>query len=143
MSQEVFIEVYQKIKSFRGDASLSTWIYRISVNKCLENIRSQKRKKRWAIFSSLGVHGEKNNDPIEFNHPGVALENKERAAILMRKIEALPENQRVAFTLHKLEGLSYEEVAQVMRVSLEAVESLLFRAKSNLKKALKNYYDQR
>ena len=60
----------------------------------------------------------------------------------MSKVEELPDNQRVAFTLHKIEGLSYQEIAEVMQVSLASVESLIFRAKQNLKKKLQGYYQQ-
>jgi len=77
-----------------------------------------------------------------FYHPGVKLENKERAAILFQSIEKLPINQRTAFTLHKLENLSYAELAEIMGVSMSSVESLMFRAKQNLRKFLGNYYDQ-
>ena len=141
-SQEVFIEVYQKISSFKGNARLSTWIYRIAVNKCMTLIRYKKRKKRWAFMTSLWDTPAGPDEPKDFLHPGIALENKERASILMEKIEALPENQRVAFTMHKIEGLSYEEIASIMETTTAAIESLIFRARENLKKALKKYYEQ-
>ena len=72
----------------------------------------------------------------DFNHPGVALDRKENAARLFKAIGQLPENQKIAFTLHKLEDLSYQEVSEVMGTSVAAVESLLHRAKQNLKKIL-------
>ncbi len=140
--QDVFIEVFRSIGKFRGDAKLSTWIYRITTTKCLEHIRSKKRQKRKSFFQSLiGMH--ENADRIkvyDFNHPGVLLENQERAKILYEAIEKLPENQRVAFTLHKLEGLSYQEITTIMETSLSSVESLMFRAKKNLKKSLGDFY---
>jgi len=76
----------------------------------------------------------------DYNHPGVLLENKERSKILFQHIEKLSENQRVAFTLHKIEGLSYQEITEVMQTSLSSVESLMFRAKKNLKKSLGSFY---
>jgi RNA polymerase sigma-70 factor (ECF subfamily) len=80
------------------------------------------------------------NEPVfeipDFNHPGVALEKKENAAKLFKAIAQLPENQKVAFTLHKLEDLSYQEVSDVMKTSIPAVESLMHRAKQNLRKIL-------
>lgn len=72
----------------------------------------------------------------DFNHPGVSLERKEEAAQLMTAIAQLPENQKVAFVLHKLEGLSYLEIATVMGNTLPAVESLMHRARLNLRKIL-------
>jgi RNA polymerase sigma-70 factor (ECF subfamily) len=78
--------------------------------------------------------------PPDFHHPGVALDKKEDATRLLHAINQLPENQRVAFTLHKLEGLSYQEVSEVMKTTVSSVESLMHRAKTNLKKNLEDYY---
>lgn len=141
VAQEVFVEVLYKAGEFRGESKISTWLYRISVNKSLEELRRRRRKKRWAPITSLwGADGEELNSPKDFEHPGVLLENQERAKVLFQHIEALPDSQKVAFTLNKVEGLSYEEVAAIMQVTLSSVESLLFRAKKNLQKTLAAYY---
>ena len=143
VAQEVFIQVYRSIDQFKGDARLSTWIYRITTTKALDHIRSRKRKKRFAFITSLfGPNDELVHEPVDFHHPGVALDRKEQAALLFRMIEQLPENQKVAFTLHKTEELSYQEIADVMQLSVSAVESLLFRARQNLRKLLEKYYQQ-
>lgn len=145
VAQEVFIEVFDSIGDFREDASLSTWIYRIAVTKSLELIRYQKRKKRSGFFQALNSmfnEPDEEVDESEFMHPGVQLENKERAKILFNEIDKLTEKQKVAFTLQKVEGMSYQEVADVMEISLPAVESLIHRAKENLKKQLHSYYQQ-
>jgi RNA polymerase sigma factor (sigma-70 family) len=144
VSQEVFIEVFQSIQQFKGESKLSTWIYRITVSKSLEFIRKKNRKKRFAFVQSLfgleSVLPEK--DKAHFYHPGVLLENKERAAILFQAIDKLPENQKTAFILHKIENLSYAEITEVMMISLSSVESLMFRAKQNLQKLLSAYYEE-
>ncbi|MEP1033744.1 RNA polymerase sigma factor [Ekhidna sp.] len=140
MAQEVFIHVYQNIAKFKGDSKLSTWIYRITTNKCLEEIRRKGRKKRSAQLSDISDEAIQNQAP-DFFHPGVAMEDKERAAILFEAIEKLPDPQRVAFTLSKIEQLSYEEISKVMEKSISSVESLLFRAKKNLQKLLTHYYE--
>jgi RNA polymerase sigma-70 factor (ECF subfamily) len=144
VTQEVFIEVFRSVVRFKGDSSILTWIYRITVQKSLEHIRNSRRKKRAGTLLSL--FGKEDLVKIKadapFYHPGIKLENKERAAILFRTIEKLPVNQRTAFTLHKLENLSYAELAEIMGVSVSSVESLMFRAKQNLRKLLGNYYDQ-
>lgn len=143
VTQEVFIQVYRSIDQFKGDARLSTWIYRITTTKALDHIRSRKRKKRFAFITSLfGANDELIHEPVDFQHPGVALDRKEQAALLFKMIEQLPENQKVAFTLHKTEELSYQEIAEVMKMSVSAVESLLFRARQNLRKLLEKYYQQ-
>ena len=79
----------------------------------------------------------------DFNHPGIALDNKERAAVLFKAIDRLPENQKIAFTLHKVEGLSYQEISDVMKTSVSSVESLMHRAKNNLKKLLRDHYENK
>jgi RNA polymerase sigma-70 factor (ECF subfamily) len=73
-------------------------------------------------------------------HPGVQLDNRERAAKLFKAISQLVDNQRIAFTLHKIEGVSYQEIAEIMGVTVSAVESLIHRAKANLRKILEDYY---
>jgi RNA polymerase sigma factor (sigma-70 family) len=143
VAQEVFIEVYRSLRHFREEARLSTWVYRIAVTKSLQEIRRKRRKKRFAIFTS----NERAKDPLESardsdegNHPLAQLENKERAEALYAALSKLPESQRVAFTLHKIEGLSYQEISNVMDTSVSSVESLIHRAKANLRKRLYNFY---
>lgn len=144
VSQEVFIEVFQSIHQFKGDSKLSTWIYRITVIKSLEFLRRKNRKKRFAFVQSLfgleNVLPEKNHE--DFYHPGIQLENKERSAILFKAIDQLPENQKTAFVLAKVENLSYAEISEVMKITLSSVESLMFRAKQNLQKQLSKYYEE-
>ena len=143
VAQEVFIQVYRSIDQFKGDARLSTWIYRITTTKALDHIRSRRRKKRFAFITSLfGPNDELVHEPVDFQHPGVALDRKEQAALLFRMINQLPDNQKVAFTLHKTEGLSYQEIADIMELSVSAVESLLFRARQNLRKLLEKHFQQ-
>lgn len=141
LTQEVFIEIFRSIHKFREDSLLSTWIYRIAVNKSLEHLRRMKRKRRAGILTWFNKENrEVSNDAVDFNHPGVQVENEEQSRILFRAVEKLPESQKIAFTLHKLEGLSYEQIAAVMQKTLSSVESLMHRAKSNLKKELYEYY---
>jgi len=141
VAQEVFVQVYESINQFKGDSKFSTWLYRIAVTKSLDHLRKKKRKKRFAFLQSLfGVNEEEVRHTPDFNHPGVGLENKEKASVLFKAIDKLPDNQKTAFTLHKLEGLSYQEVAEVMETTVSSVESLMHRAKGNLKKILTDYY---
>ena len=137
VAQEVFIQVYRSIHSFKGESKLSTWLYRIATTRALDLLRSRKSKKRFGFIQRMFGDG---NEPLheipDFNHPGVALDRKENAAKLFKAIGQLPDNQKTAFTLHKLEDLSYQEISDVMQTSVAAVESLMHRAKQNLRKML-------
>ena len=141
ITQEVFEQVYISIGSFKGESKLSTWLYKITITKSLDLIKKKKRKKRFGIVQSLfGASDVEKYSPVEFNHPGVQLEQKERASELFAALKQLPDKQKIAFILHKVEGQSYQEVAEIMNKSLNAVESLISRAKANLKTLLHNYY---
>lgn len=140
VTQDVFIKIFESIVQFKGESALSTWVYRVAVTSALEFLRRKKRKKRFGFMTP--IFGEDNEQHVElpdFHHPGVALDKREMSAILFKAIKELPENQQIAFVLNKVEGLSYQEVADVMKTSLSAVESLLHRAKTNLKEILKNF----
>jgi RNA polymerase sigma-70 factor (ECF subfamily) len=143
-TQEVFSAVFSSINTFKGDSKLSTWIYRISVNKCKEIQRKKSRKKRFGFLVPLENLETKslNTIPANFIHPGIELENQERAAILFGAINSLPENQKIAFSMHKLEGIPYDEIAAIMGMSLSSIESLIFRAKQNLRTKLATYYSK-
>jgi RNA polymerase sigma factor (sigma-70 family) len=142
ITQEVFIQVYKSVSSFKGESKFSTWLYRITLGKALDHEKKKKRKKRFGFMQGLfGADGVELAHAVEFNHPGVQLEKKERAGELFSALNQIPDKQRIAFTLHKLEGQSYQEVAEIMNTTLYAVESLMSRAKTNLKKELKRYYD--
>lgn len=140
LTQEVYIEIFRSILKFRMDSKLSTWIYRIAVTKSLECLRAKKRKKRFAILRSLFYQDDSALEIPDFEHPGVIAENKERSKIIFHALDRLPESQRTAYTLHKLEGLSYEEIANIMKKTVSSVESMMHRAKGNLQKYLYEYY---
>lgn len=141
VAQEVFMQAYESIGSFKGDSQISTWLYRITVTKCLDHLRRKSRKKRWGkVYSLFGQQNELVIDPPDFHHPGIALANKERASLLFKAIARLPDSQKAAFVLHKLEGLSSKEIAGALDASVSAVEGLLHRARQNLKQQLEEYY---
>lgn len=143
LAQDVFIKVYENISQFKKESSLGTWLYRIAVTQSLDFLRRKNRKKRGGtILGFFGFSEREDLHPAEFDHPGVKAENKEKASVLFKAINTLPENQRSAFLLQKLEGLSQNEISEVLKTSTSAVESLLSRAKANLKKQLTYYYHE-
>ena len=143
VAQEVFLEVFKSISKFKGDSKLSTWIYKIATNKCLEFIRKKNTKKRFAFMQTIlgnEIPVDKTNYFTEMNHPGILLENKEKSAVIFKAINTLPESQRVIFTLAKIDDKSYQEIVEITGKSLSAVESILFRAKKGLQQKLANFY---
>lgn len=141
LMQDVFLKIYQSAATFQGDSAVSTWVYRITVNKCLDAFRKKKAKKRFGISRSI----QEENPPQlpEFNHPGVLLENQEEAQILFKSLDVLADAQKTAFILSFVEELPRQEVADIMKVSLKAIESLLQRAKKKLRNHLEKYYKER
>ena len=145
IAQDVFIEVFRSVDKFRADSKLSTWLYRIAVNRSLNFIRDNKKRK-W--FWSFEDAAENKSNPLEkvtldSENPEYEMENSQRAQMLHQAIDALPKNQRVAFTLNKYEDLSYNEISEIMDLSKSSVESLIHRAKLNLQKKLYTCYKKK
>lgn len=140
IAQDVFVQVYESIRFFKGESKLTTWLYKIAVTKSLDRIKYNNRKKRGGLFVALFGKNDTAPEVPDFHHPGVALANKERAAILFKAMATLAHNQRIAFTLSKVEGLSYSEIAEIMNCTVASLEGLLHRAKQNLRKELADYY---
>ena len=143
IAQEVFLEVYKSIGKFKGNSKLSTWIYKICTNKCLEFIRKKNAKKRLVFMQRIlgnEIPLDKTNFFTEFNHPGILLEHKEQSETIYLAINTLPESQKTVFTLAKLDGKTYQEIAEITGKSMSSVESIMFRAKKNLQKKLVNFY---
>jgi RNA polymerase sigma-70 factor (ECF subfamily) len=139
ITQEVFIEVYNSFYKFNGNSTISTWIYRITVNKALDFIRKKKRKKRFSIVNRLFATEQldvESNQIVHFDHPGVLMEQKENARLVFKLIDELKENQKTAFILFHLEDLSQKQIAEIMGISTKAVELLVRRAKLKLKEKL-------
>ena len=139
--QDVFVKVFENIGNFKGESLLGTWMYRIAVTQSLDAIRKKKRKKRDAtVVSWFGIESSVEIISVESFHPGVLSENKEQAVELFKAMQQLNDHQRAAFVLQKIEGLTQQEIAAVLKLSVGAVESLLSRAKENLRKILSRFY---
>lgn len=141
ITQEVFVKIHQFLPKFKeGNASLKTIIYRITINHCLDFLKAKKTKKRFGFI--VDFFSNESNEPDfnigDFNHPGVLMENKEELQQLFKAINSLPDQQKTAVILLKIEGRSQKETAEIMKSTSKAVESLFQRAKQNLSKKLLN-----
>ncbi len=135
LTQEVFVKIHDHLPRYDPSASsLKTWIYRITVNHSLDFLKAKKSKKRFAFITSLfsSSEHEEDIDPGHFDHPGVLLEDKEEVEFLFTLIDALPDKQRTALILTKIEDRSQKEAAEIMEISPKALESLVQRAKQSI-----------
>ena len=129
-AQDVFFQIYESASSFRHQSKVTTWIYRIAINRSLNVIRRNKRF-RW-IKRLTGEEAEENpsDEPVD------RLERKEMQHLLKKAVDSLPEKQKTSFILNKYEGLSSREIAEILGISANAVEVRIHRAKLNLQKKL-------
>jgi len=134
ITQDVFVSIHQSIDSFQKKSTLSTWIYRITINKCLDFIKSKSRRNRVSFLTSLFTKDTKEVrfDHPNFDHPGVLMEQKEALTKIFECINSLRTNQKTAIILSKIEKKNQQEISEIMGLSIKAVESLIQRAKQNL-----------
>ena len=138
LTQDTFVAVYANLDGFKNESTLKTWIYRIAINKCLDFLKSKQRKQKWMqLFSIFGYE----QSFINLSHPGVELENKESIQSLLNLINELPDNQKTVIILSKIEQHSQIQIAEIMEISVKAVESLMYRAKNNLQKKMEKIKD--
>jgi RNA polymerase sigma factor (sigma-70 family) len=131
--QEVYVEVYLSIDQFMGKSALSTWMYRICINKSLESLRKQKLRK---IFTYFGGTDKEDHKSANWVHPGVLAEQKDTARKLYAAITKLNTKEQVSFTLFHIQGLPQKQIAEIMEQSVAAVETQIFRAKQKLSRWL-------
>jgi len=146
LAQDVFLEIFRTAENFRGDSKISTWLYRIATNRSLNFIRNNKWKRFLQSIEETFTGGRNQASEISDNHgdqPDRNITDQQRSDLLHRAIDRLPEKQRIAFTLNKYEELPYQQIAEVMEISLASVESLIHRAKKNLQNQLLDCYKKK
>lgn len=134
-TQDIFIAIFQALPHFKQEASLNTWIYRISTNKCYEYLRRKKRKKRFGIHVQIDQFFSQTIASQQHNPEEIALA-AEKSLFFWKAVDKLPLQQQIAYTLYNVEDMSYQDIAEALQTSLSAVESLLFRARRKLAEAL-------
>jgi len=139
LTQDVFLSVFESLGSFRNEAQLSTWVYRIAVNKSLNHLRKKRTRNIYQNLETL-FSKEDGYETHQYTHnPLIEQENRQEVSKMLKyALEKLSENQRIAFTLSKYDDLTNSEIAGIMGISVAAVESLMHRAKMNLQKSLQS-----
>lgn len=138
--QDALIGALKGLDRFRNEASLKTWTYQIAINKSKDFLKYKTRQKRSAMVVSIDRDKDQNRnfEPFTAHHPGVQLEQQEDYKALWTCINQLPENQKQVLILAKIDKKSQTEISMLMGNSVKAVESLMSRAKANLKKNIEN-----
>lgn len=144
VSQEVFIKVYRYLDNFNFDSSFYTWLYRITVNKCIDFIRKQKRKREVDYDDSIQRDDEVEGDdellPSRLGiHPDEVYGRKELREKMLEALETLTEKHRTILVLREVEGLSYSEMAEVLDISEGTVMSRLYHARRYFQEAVEEY----
>jgi RNA polymerase sigma-70 factor (ECF subfamily) len=146
VAQEVFLQAYKSADKFRQESKISTWLYRIAVNRSLNFVRDNKRFRWLKSLTSLPEDEGQRAEEVPASdsaRPDVKLEMKERNAMVQKAIDSLPGKQRAAFVLHEYEGLSYQEIAEILHRPLSSVASLIHWAKLNLQRKLIRYLKEK
>jgi RNA polymerase sigma-70 factor (ECF subfamily) len=135
---EAFLRVYQAINNFRGDANFSTWLYRIVTNVYLDRRKRQKNRQTLSLEEYVELEESQVTRQIEDPSPGpeALVEAQQRQELLQKAIESLPEYQRAMIVLYHVDGLSYEEIAEVLSLPIGTVKSRLNRARLALREKL-------
>ena len=126
IAQEVFITVYKNLKNFRFESLFTTWLYRITVNKCKDHLRKKNVRKIFVPIKE--ANGELRNDSVT--------EQSDISKFVMNAISKLPQKLKVPLLLKDIEGFSYQEIAETMECEIGTVKSRIFRAREGLKKIL-------
>ncbi len=137
LSQDIFIQAYLSLARFRGESAFSTWLYRITLNACLNKTRKSPFQKIFRLFENTpGADREIFLSSVDSTDPEDIMIRNENAELVRKALDSLPENQRIAIVLSKYDDLPQREIAEIMKTSEGAVESLLQRAKKNLREKL-------
>jgi RNA polymerase sigma-70 factor (ECF subfamily) len=126
IAQEVFITVYRNLKNFRFESQFTTWLYRITVNRCKDYLRRMNVRK---IFSPL-------DESFEVSEYSTPVENNDISKIVMDAIAKLPAKLRMPLILKDIEGFSYQEISETLNCEMGTVKSRIFRGREKLKEIL-------
>ncbi len=142
LAQEVFLKTYYALRKYRGDSAFSTWLYRITVNVGLDELRREKRRRVFSFTRKEQGGSVEFESDASIPAPGQAdseLEQKELGEFLQRALKKIPEKHRVVFILREIEGFTYSEIAEMLECSIGTVKSRLFHARVKLRDHLGPY----
>lgn len=143
ITQETFIKAYRSLDSFRGQASFSTWLYKIATNLCIDRARTKKRRPQqaYSLDEPVDKDEEKGGREIPDNRyePGKGVERDEMRALVRETVAEMPEKMRQVLIMCDLQGMPYEDISRILDVPLGTVKSRLFHARADLARRLRPY----
>lgn len=143
ITQEAFIKAYRSLDSFRGQASFSTWLYKIATNLCIDRARTRKRRPQqaYSLDEPYDKEDDKGGREIADSRfePSKGVEREEMRAIVRQTVAEMPEKQRQVLIMCDLQGMAYENIAEVLGIPLGTVKSRIFHARADLARRLKPY----
>jgi len=142
IAQEVFTRVYKSLPKFKFDATFFSWIYRITMNLCIDEIRKRKIRKVLSLDFLTEDTLEKSRKNKDQMTPSDSLLSDERREMVLSALQRLKPEHREVLVLREYKEMGYHEIAEVLQISLEAVKSRIFRARSELKILLSNYFEE-
>ena len=143
ITQEAFIKAYRSLDSFRGQASFSTWLYKIATNLCIDRARMRKRRPQQAYSLDEPFDSDEGGGgrevPDSRYEPGKGVEREEMRQMVRETVAEMPEKMRSVLIMCDLQGMAYEDIAKVLEVPLGTVKSRLFHARADLARRLRPY----
>lgn len=140
LSQDAFIRVFKNADRYEGKYQFSTWLYRIATNLAIDELRRRERKGRFFLYNVLDMFQNPMEQEVQLPDlrqcPEKTFDQKEKSELLQGAIDSLSHKYKLPFILKEVQGLSYEEVSQVMNISLGTVKSRIHRAKMLLREQL-------
>jgi RNA polymerase sigma-70 factor (ECF subfamily) len=143
IAQEVFIRVHRSLPQFKFNASFFSWIYRITMNLCIDEIRKRKIRRVLSLDFLTEDAIEKNRKSQDIPTPSDSVLSEEKKEMVRSAIRRLSPEHREVLTLREYQDLSYDEIAETLGLTLEAVKSRIFRARSEMKNMLSGYFKER
>ena len=140
-AQDVFIKAYRSLDRFKGNSSFSTWLYRITANHCLDVLRKRNRRRTVSLDTLVEEEGDKVHRL--FSTAPVAATQMENRDLTGKILSTLPQDYRTILTLREADGLEYQEIAEILNCSLDAVKGRLSRARKQLQENLRHFLQEK
>lgn len=143
IAQEVFIRVYRSLPKFKFNSSFFSWIYRITMNLCIDEIRKRKIRRMLSLDFLAEDYLDKSGVSDEVTTPSESVLLNEKKDIVRRAMHHLSKEHREILTLREYQDLSYDEIAEILGLTVQAVKSRIFRARSEIRNLLGGYFKER